>query len=82
MPRDFVPCVYHERDLYHIAREVVQRRLEVIDVVSASLVHTHETVWLMTEDSRVFFTDPPAGDEAAARTRLFDTFYAACAALE
>ena len=77
MPRDFVPCVYHERDLYHIQREVVQRRLEVIDVVAASLVHTHAPVWLTTEDSRVFFIDPPAGDEAAARVRLFDTFYAA-----
>lgn len=82
MPRDFVPCVYHERDLYHIEREVVQRRLEVIDVVAASLLHTHEPVWLMTEDSRMFFIDPPEGDEAAARGRLFDTFYAAMAALE
>ena len=90
MPRDtgwspsasFVPCVYHERDLYHIEREVVQRRLEVIAVAPASLLHTHEPVWIMTEDSLVCFTDPQEGDEAAARTRLFDTFYAAMADLE
>jgi hypothetical protein len=81
MPRDFVPCVYHERDLYNMRLDEFQRRCEVTELFTLSLLHTHEQVDIVSGDSHAFFIDPQPGDDEA-RTRLFDTFYAAMADLE
>lgn len=81
MPRNFVPCLYHERELYNWQDDSMQVRCEVTELCELSLLHTHEPVWIMGTDSHAYFIDPQPGDEDA-RARLFDTFYAAMAALE
>lgn len=92
MPRDFIPCVYDERDLYDTRRGVVVRRCAVGGIVPVSYLHTHESAWLMGGDNHLYFIDAELGDDftlvqhfdvqARLRAPLFTHFYAAMAALE
>ena len=96
MPRDFVPCLYHERELYTQGSHQLHRRYEVTEgFVMADRV-TQEPSVILSRDSHAYhvgvtFTTceyaalPPAAHalfDRNERARLFDAFYAAMAALE
>ena len=81
MPRDFVPCLYTERELPNVEDYGRKKRCEVIELFALSDVVTEQSGILMTLDSHAYFLDTDTDDERA-REHLFGIFYAAMADLE
>jgi hypothetical protein len=81
MPRDFVPCLYTDRQLPNVEEYGWQRRLEVIELFALSDVVTEQPGIIMSLDSHAYFLDA-LDEDPRALSHLFTTFYAAMAALE
>jgi hypothetical protein len=81
MPRDFVPCLYTDRQLPNAEDYGWQRRLEVIELFALSDVVTEQPGVLMSLDSHAYFLDA-MDDDPRACAHLFGIFDAAMAALE
>lgn len=81
MPRDFVPCLYTDRQLPNAEDYGWQRRLEVIELFALSDVVTEKSGIIMSLDSHAYFLDTTDDDERAIE-HLFAIFDAAMAALE
>lgn len=81
MPRDFVPCVYTEQVLEDVVSQVSVKRCQAIECFEGEHLATHGRLFTMSLDSHAYHLDTTEGDDQA-RAHLFDTFYAAMAALE
>jgi hypothetical protein len=81
MARDFVPCLYTERELPNAEDYGWTKRCEVIECFVGARIATHESLWIMTTDSHAYFMDT-GEDDTRVRDHLFAVFYAAMAALE
>jgi hypothetical protein len=95
MPREFVPCLYHEWETYDEGLQTWYRYYDVIECFALTEIATQQPCMTMTRNSHAFhvghthtglarLTQPPLSPRQlqADRARLFDTFYAAMAALE
>jgi hypothetical protein len=83
MPRDFVPCEYTERELTNPVTDETVKRCQVIECFAGVHLATHGTLFTMSRDSHAYHLDTHTGtDDDRQRRHLFDTFYAAMAALE
>ena len=96
MPRDFVPCMYHEWDMVNDVSKCCYRRYEVTEAFQMADRVTQEPFLTMTPDSHGscvtttqslldWITEPPTSREITRHTTrafLFTDFYAAMAALE
>jgi hypothetical protein len=81
MPRDFVPCLYTERELPNAEDYGWTKRCEVIELFALSDVVTEKPGIIMSLDSHAYFLDTHT-DDNRAREALFGIFDAAMAALE
>ena len=81
MPRDFVPCLYLEREMSHVEDYGSVKRCEVVELFALMDVVTEQSGIIMTTDSHAHFIDTDV-DDMRAREHLFGIFYAAMAALE
>ena len=81
MPRDFVPCVYTDRQLYNHVTDTDHRRVQVIECFEGTQWSTGDRLVLLGLDSHAYFLDTDPDDDRACE-HLFDIFYAAMAALE
>ena len=86
MPRDFVPCVYYERELEHPLSGARVICCDVIEMHQYCGYYVREEFARIGPDSHQFTMrdEDCAWEEVPARLRapLFADFYAAMAALE
>ena len=95
MPRGFVPCLYQERLFYDVRDGAQYVQYGVTELFEMGLRKAHRAAVVLTSDSHAFHNETswmpqeqarwPMEIEAQrvrSRTRLFDHFYAALAALE
>lgn len=86
MPRDFVPCVYHEREVEHPQTWATSVVCDVIELHQFCVLKTQaedvligpDAHQITLRDEEVAFQDVPE----RLRAPLFVHFYAAMAALE
>lgn len=54
MPRDFVPCAYHEWETQDIVTQTWHRRYEAMEAFAVSDSETREPLLIVNGDSHVF----------------------------
>ena len=81
MPRDFVPCLYTERELEDVVSQTCSKRCEVVEAFAFTDTRARRADCLLSLESHAYCLDTTPGDDRA-REDLFAYFYAAMAALE